>query len=196
MSKSIAGHTTPPDRAPSARRNWAWGDRRWLQRDERGATLLEFTIVLVPFFVLLFGIFEVAFVFWASYELENATDDAARMIRTGQVQTGKLDETAFKQQLCSHVSVLVNCTSKLRIDVQSCDSFAALSPPSAFNSDGTLKSGLSFAPGAPNQVVLVTAFYEWPLMNVIAGISLSNMASGNRLLRASSAFRNEPFPEE
>lgn len=195
MSEPIADQAQPTA-MPSAQRRRSWGLIRRLRHDERGATFLEFTIVLLPFFVLLFGIFEVAFVFWASYELENATDDAARMIRTGQVQTGKFDETAFRQQLCSHVSVLVNCTSKLRVDVQSYDSFAALSPPSAFNSDGTLKSSLSFAPGAPNQVVLVTAFYEWPLINVISGMSLSNMASGNRLLRASSAFRNEPFQED
>lgn len=182
--------------APASQRGGLWRLCRRLRRDERGATFLEFTIVLIPFFILLFGIFEVAFMFWASYELENATGDAARLIRTGQVQTGKLDETAFKTQLCSHVAVLVNCTSKVRIDVQSYDSFAALSPPSPLNTDGTLKDSLTYQPGGAKQVVLVTAFYEWPLLNMISSMSLSNMASGNRLLRASAVFRNEPFPEE
>jgi Flp pilus assembly protein TadG len=169
---------------------------RTMRRSERGVTLVEFTMVALPFFILLFGIFEVGFVFWGTYELENATEDAARLIRTGQVHAGGIDEAGFKTRICSRVSLLANCASKLRVDVQSYDSFAGLTPPSPFDANGGLKqNGFSYAPGGARQVVLVTSFYEWPLLNIISSMSLSNMASGNRLLRAAAVFRNEPFPQ-
>ncbi len=169
---------------------------RGVRRSERGATLIEFAMVVLPFFILLFGIFEVGFVFWGTYELENATEDAARLIRTGRVQSGGIDESGFKTEICNRVSLLANCTTKLRIDVQNFDNFASLTPPSPLDGAGNLKeSGFTYAPGGAERTVLVTSFYEWPLINIISGVSLSNMASGNRLLRATVAFRNEPFPE-
>ncbi|MEJ2118172.1 MAG: pilus assembly protein [Alphaproteobacteria bacterium] len=157
--------------------------------------MLEFAIGMVPFFYLVFGIFEVGLLFWSTYELENATKDAARMIRVGQVYKDRLDETAFKAQLCARAPILSDCTTKLRVDVQNYDSFSQLSPPSPLDSDGNLNNDFTYAPGGPQRVVLVTAFYEWPLLNIMSGASLSNMANGHRLLRATVAFRSEPFPE-
>jgi Flp pilus assembly protein TadG len=169
------------------------GIRLW--RSERCASLVEFAFIMVPFFMLIFGIFEVGFVFWGIYDLENATEDAARQIRTGQVYAGGVDVDGFKSRLCNRVTVLGNCTTKIRIDVQSYDSFSQLSSPTPLDGDGNLQNNFTYSPGGPGQVVLVSAFYEWPLINAMTGVSLSNMANGNRLLRASVAFRNEPFPE-
>lgn len=165
------------------------------RRCERGAVFIEFALIMIPFFILLFGIFEVGIMFWASYELENATADTARLIRTGQVYSGSIDETAFKQKVCERVALLFNCASKLRVNVESYDSFADMAPPDPLESDGSLKTNMTYSPCQPKQVVLLTTFYEWPLLNMISSKSLSNMASNNRLLRSSAAFRCEPFPE-
>jgi Flp pilus assembly protein TadG len=179
---------------------WAAQGRPWrvlrlLRSQQRGAIMVEFALVMIPFFILLFGILEVGLVFWGGFELENATDDAARMVRTGQAQSGNFDETRLKQEICNRVSLLVNCTSKLRLDVQSFNDFSQMTPPSPLDGEGNLKQSFAYSLGAPQQVVLFTAFYEWPLLNFMSTMSLSNMASGNRLLQSSAAFRNEPFPE-
>ena len=178
-------------KGPKARKRF--GIRLW--RSERGASLIEFAFIMVPFFMLIFGIFEVGFVFWGIYDLENATEDAARHIRTGQIYSGGVDVDGFKTRLCNRVTVLGNCTTKIRIDVQSYDSFSQLNAPTPLDGDGNLQNNFTYSPGGPGQVVLVSAFYEWPLINAMTGVSLSNMANGNRLLRASVAFRNEPLPE-
>jgi len=151
---------------------------------------------MIPFFVILFGIFEVGFVFWGTYELENATEDAARQIRTGQIK-GDGGAAAFKTQVCSRVVILSRCNEDLRLDVRSFNSFADIqnSPAEPLDNDGKLKDNFSFSPGGPRSIVLVSTFYRWPLINAISSFSLSNMAGGDRLLRASAAFRNEPFPE-
>ena len=166
-----------------------------ITRDARGATMVEFALVMLPFFILLFGIIEVGLVFWGGLELENATDDATRMVRTGRAQAGNFSADQMKQEICNRVSILANCTAKLKLDMQSFDKFGQMTPPEALGGDGKLKDNFSFSLGGPRQVVLMTSFYEWPLLNFVSSMSLGNMASGNRLLRASAAFRNEPFPE-
>src|SRR3974377_1075748 len=65
------------------------GHSRWpyrLIKAERGATMVEFALVVLPFLLLLLGAFDIGFYYWGSEELENATVYGARLVRTGQVQ--------------------------------------------------------------------------------------------------------------
>lgn len=164
------------------------GGRGWLgrlRRDERGATLVEFSLVAAPFFILLLGTFEIGFVYWANQELENAAGHGARLVRTGQVQTGGVSQEQLKAEMCSRTAVLVGCATRLRIDVRSAKAFSEITPPSPLDGSGGLKGDADFtyAPGAGNDFVLVSAFYDWkPLLK-----------SSDYILRASSVSRNEPF---
>ncbi|WP_170937141.1 MULTISPECIES: TadE/TadG family type IV pilus assembly protein [Rhodomicrobium] len=166
-------------------------------RGERGAVMVEFALIAVPFLLMLFGTIEVGLVFWGNYELENATEQAAREIRTGQVAAANMRRGAFKALVCSRVSLLAQCEARLKVDVRSFTSFAemqrAVVEPST-DSDGELLNDGPWGPGGPRSLVLVTTFYEWPLITPMTAASLSNMGSGNRLLRASAAFQNEPWP--
>lgn len=166
-----------------------------LARDDSGATIVEFALVAVPFFLLIFGILEVGIVFWATFELENATEEAGRLIRTGQVFDQSISESGLKTRVCDRTTILFDCETKLRLDVQSTQDFGAMTPPTALDGDGNLKDDFTYNPGGSNDVVLITTFYEWPLINLISEAGFGNMGSGNRLLRASSVFRSEPFPE-
>lgn len=168
---------------------------RRLRRDRRGATMVEFALLMTPFFFLLFGLFEVGLVTWGGLELDNATADTARLVRTGQAQAGGFDETRLRQELCARVALLRDCTARLRLDVRSFPSFASMTPAQPLGPDGHLRASFAFQPGGPEAIVLMSAFYEWPLMGLVSNLSLGNMAGGNRLLQASTAFRNEPFPE-
>lgn len=73
-------------------------------RAERGATALEFAIIGTPFLILFFAVIELGLVFMVSITLQNATDAAARKIRTGQFQTGGATSKAdFKTQVCYYM---------------------------------------------------------------------------------------------
>lgn len=167
---------------------------RRFRGDERGATMLEFAIIAVPFFGLMFGIIEVAIVAWGTYELENATQDAARLIRTGQ----QSDKDKIKEEICERTLLLGNCAEKLKLSAVSCRGCSMVLPPNPL-SEGKLNESVfeadKFSPGGARDVVLVSAFYEWQLVNFITAYSIGNMGNGNRLLQASAVFRNEPFPE-
>lgn len=192
MSEKQTSH-----RDEGARPKWSKRCGSLGPRGESGAALIEFAIVAIPFLMLLFAAVEVGFVFWGMYDLESATEDAARQIRTGQVQAEAMDEDSFKAVLCGKVTLLSQCNTKLRLDVRSFTQFGEIGGnlPSPLNEIGELKDILDWQPGGAGAIVLVSAFYEWPLLNIVSSVSLSNMPSGGRLLRASTAFRNENWPE-
>jgi len=157
--------------------------------------MVEFALVAVPLFLLIFGILEVGIVLWATFELENATEDAGRLIRTGQVYSQDLSESQLKTRVCDRTTVLFDCESKLRLDVRSGQNFAGLTMPSPLDNENNLKDDFTYTPGGSNDVVVITTFYEWPLINLISEAGFGNLGNGNRLLRASSVFRSEPYPE-
>jgi Flp pilus assembly protein TadG len=159
---------------------------------ERGAAYVEFVIVAIPLFMLIFGIIEVGLIFWAAYELENATMAAARYIRTGQAQGWSL--STFQTNLCNNVVILTNCNTAVMIDVRSAGTLSGIHAPKPINADGSLNTSFLFEQGGPGVYVLVTAFYEWQLINPLVSSLLANLGDGNTLLRASAAFKNEPFP--
>lgn len=163
------------------------------RRGERGATLVEFALVAVPFFLLVFGILELGFIFWGTYELENATEEAGRQIRTGQAQS--TSQSDFVNLVCSRVTLLSQCSSKLQVDVRTFSSFSEIddNAPVPLDGDQELLNSFNFNQGGPRSIVLVSTFYQWPLFTGITSLSLSNMADGDRLLRASAAFRNEAW---
>jgi Flp pilus assembly protein TadG len=168
---------------------------RRLRAERRGAAMVEFALLMLPFFILLFGIFEVGLVTWGGLELDNATSDAARLIRTGQAQSGNYDANRLKQEVCTRVSLLFDCNTKLRLDVHTFANFGSMAAPQPLNAQGNMQDNFYFKLGAAGEIVLMSTYYEWPLLNIVSSMSLGNMASGNRLLQASAAFQNEPFPE-
>jgi Flp pilus assembly protein TadG len=147
--------------------------------------MVEFALIALPFFTLLFATFEIGFIYWANQELENAASQGARLVRTGKVQAGGLTQAQLKTAICGQTAVLVGCTTRLRLDVRSAKAFSGITPPEPLDSNGVLKddAAFSFAPGAASDFVLVSAFYNWkPLLK-----------PSDYILRASTAAQNEPF---
>lgn len=179
------------------RRAFAWRPAlRRFGRTEDGATALEFGLVAVPFFALLFALIEVGLVFFANFTLENAVESAARLIRTGQAQTQGFDEEKFKEAVCGKIVALFNCANGLKIDVRKFDEFASITLPAPLDDDGKLKDNFTYQMGGGEDIVVVRAFYEWDLVAKFPGTGLGNMGNGNRLLAATAAFRNEPYENE
>ena len=63
-------------------------------RDTRGVYAIEFGMLALPFFGLIFAIVEVSYVSFNSEQLQAAVDKAARQILTGQAQTKNYTTTA------------------------------------------------------------------------------------------------------
>ncbi len=162
-------------------------------RDRKGASFVEFAIIAIPLFLLFFGIIELGLVFWATYELENATADAARLVKTGQAQG--MDVSALKNQICSEVVILSNCTSKVQLSIQAFGGFGAMQAPNPLDQNGNLITTLNGDPSqiGPSQDVLMISYYEWPLVSPLMSAALGNLGDGNFLIQSAAVFRSEPF---
>ncbi len=163
-----------------------------LRKDRSGTSAIEFGIVAAPFFALLLALIEVSLVFFAGFTLENAVDQAGRLIRTGQAQQQGFSQEQFKTSVCDNVYGLFNCASGLKVEVQRFDDFNGISLSDPVDGSGNLRDDFTYDPGNGGDVVIVRVFYEWDLVAKFPG-GLGNMESGNRLLVAATTFRNEPF---
>ena len=162
--------------------------------DNRGIAAVEFALIATPFFFLIFGLLEVCVLFIMSSILEHGINEAARGIRTGQMQQNGFGQVAFKSAVCAELFDLLDCDSKLRFDVKTFSSFQATQANTPIDKDGNLDdSNFDFQPGDANEIVVVRVFYEWELVTPILSAPLSNMSNNRRLLQSTVAFRNEPF---
>jgi Flp pilus assembly protein TadG len=166
-------------------------------RAERGVTAVEFALVSLPLLVMVFGLLELALVFMVGTTLDNATESAARMIRTGEFQTSAANtKTDFKALVCARMTWLTpKCATNLWLDVQTFSNFNGLANPPAVTASAFNPNGLCFAAGAPTDIVLVRAYFQWDLFTPLLNAALENMGggSGKRLISSATAFRNEPF---
>lgn len=177
-----------------------FGLLRYFKKDKSGVTAVEFAMIGFPFFALIFAILEVGFVFFGANALENAVDQTARLIRTGQAQTASMTKTQFKQNVCSSINVLFNCESKLKVELRSFPSFQDVANymdntnNDPTDANGDLRDDFVFEANTDaEEIVLLRTYLEWDITLSIPGTGLSNMQNGSRLLSTVTSFKNEPF---
>jgi len=166
---------------------------RRFRRNRRGSAAVEFALVAPVFFALLFAIIETAIVFFAGQVLETVTQDSARMIMTGQAQTGGYSQSQFKDYVCGRINVLFDCVNGIYVDVQSYPAFTNVSISDPIDGAKNFVPTMQYSPGGPGDIVVVRLFYQWPLFVTGLGYDISNLSGSKRLLAATAAFRNEPY---
>jgi Flp pilus assembly protein TadG len=166
------------------------------RRDQSGAVAVEFGIVALPFFTMIFAIMQIALLYFSDQLLETAVADAARMIRTGQAAKLGWNVSSFNTQVCSELYSLLDCT-KLQTYVTTSPSFGAITlTPPVNTTTGAFTGSPSYASAANtgSQIVVVSTYYEYPTLFAALGLSIADQPNSTRLLGAVAAFRNEPFP--
>jgi Flp pilus assembly protein TadG len=166
---------------------------RRFRRNRRGSAAVEFALVAPVFFALLFAIIETAIVFFAGQVLETVTQDSARMIMTGQAQTGGYSQSDFKTYVCGKIIVLFDCVNGISIDVQNYSAFSSVTISNPIDAGKNFVPPNNYSPGGPGDIVVVRLFYQWPLIVTGLGYNISNLTGSKRLLTATAAFRNEPY---
>ena len=110
-----------------------------------GAAGLEFAFVVMPFMAVLFWTLNAALVFFAQQALQTATEQAARLVMTGQAQTSGLSVGQFQQAVCAGAP-LFNCAN-LYVNIQTAASFSSATVTSP-NQSGTFNgAGMSYSLG-------------------------------------------------
>lgn len=166
-------------------------------RDRRGSTAIEFTILAIPFSLLVFAILESCISFAGQEVMSNVTDDIARQLRTGQIKP-PLSETQLKDMICDRLEIMVadGCPGLL-VDLQKYDTFAlAAAVRIKLTPDRDIDTtGFAVTPGPSMSKNMLRVFYKWPVMTDFMRKSMSNLKDGKTLHFATVTWQNEPFDD-
>lgn len=180
---------------PSARGGGRRPRLRAFWKDERGATVVEFSLLSVPLLGLILASLQLSMIFFAGQMLQSAATNAGRELMTGEAQNAGMTSGQFGQLVCSSASTFFDC-SRMMVDVESAGTFSSVStttPTLTYDSNGKVTNQWSWSPGGPGDVVVVKVLYNWPVFGPSV-LGLSNQPSGDHLLIAVAVFKNEPFP--
>jgi Flp pilus assembly pilin Flp len=170
--------------------------QRDLLADQNGVTAIEFGLLGLPFFAIIAAIVQTSVIFLASQVLESAVQDVSREIRTGAVQQTAMTIDQFRTRVCDKLfGLFPDCD--LHIRVVSNTRFQSLSVVVPVDPDCLAPCPWSepqvFTPGGGGDVVLVQAFFRYPVVIPLGIVGMANLGDGRRLLGSATVFKNEPF---
>lgn len=174
-------------------------------RSRDGAAAIEFAILAIPFFLLVFAIIETFVAYAGEQLLENAVDTMSRKIRTGQITAANTSSDQFRTDFCNEVSIMLSCSDqKLYLDVEHYATFADMPtgvPRQGSSAYGELDTGgFKYDPGPAGSYNMVRAYYKWPIIVDLVRPYISNVrpegdgVSSYFLMVATTAFANENYP--
>jgi Flp pilus assembly pilin Flp len=186
-----------------------------IRRNEDGTTAVEFALIALPFFMMLFGILSVCQLYFWVFTSENAVWTASRDMRTGAFQTGATGspyapyytagtltdpaglKVEFRKQICKQTVNANDCNARSVVLVQANNTFASITPPDCKNGSNGLKSETdamaAFNAGAQSSIVMVTLCYAWSFGGKLPFFPLGQLSDGSFLIQASAVFETEPY---
>lgn len=181
-------------------------------KNEDGTTAIEFAILGLPFLALLFGIIELAIVFFVSSTAQHALETSAREIRTGEYQLNSGTVATLETSICGHMGnntsdAITQCTDKLTIDgvTSPTGSFSDITLPASAlcsGSDAEIEQCMNENPTVADsdvicttggQIMVVRLQYHHSLSVPFGLTRLANTGNNTRVISHTTAFRNEPF---
>ncbi len=199
-------------RAPGTRRG---GRLSSLFRSRDGAAAIEFAILAIPYFIIVFAIIETFVAFAAEQLVGNAVDTMGRKLRTGAITVNHssstdMDRTQFRQAFCNEISILIRCSAsevatpnKLWIDLRSFSSFqtmTTMAPGVPLTATGDLNTlAMAYAPGGANTTNMLRAYYKWSVITDLVRPYVTNIrpTGGTQayyLIVQGTVFQTEDYP--
>lgn len=175
--------------------------RRSCARDEGGATIVEFAILLPVFISFVLGIIDICAYFFVAGQLQYAVEQASRSIRVGK--TTVIGDTstqgdAFRALVCDNISayLVTNCTTSLQVDVRSFDSFDTVTLPATqdVNGNGVIDpSEVTYCAGEPSTAVVARTFFNYSTIVPGLAVLFAAVVPGTVTIEATTTFRTEPY---
>ncbi|MBV9330436.1 MAG: pilus assembly protein [Alphaproteobacteria bacterium] len=161
-------------------------------RANEAVAAVEFALIAPPFLALLLAILQVGLVFVAQQVLQTATSQAARLIMTGQAQNSNMTAAQFQQNVCNYATGLFNCAG-IYVNVQTFATFGGVSMTNPVSNGNFNAGAMQYSTGGSGDIVVVQAFYQWPVYLAPLNFNLSNVGGSYDLIVGTAAFRTEPY---
>ncbi|MFZ5617571.1 MAG: TadE/TadG family type IV pilus assembly protein [Pseudomonadota bacterium] len=163
----------------------------------RGSSAVEFALIAPLFLALTFSVIESGYFFFIDSAVNAANAKAARLIRTGQAQTGAISRDAFFDEICDVVQLFGDCAERLTVDVARFSTFAELAAdvaaPVCRDADPDAVDAIPYETGAARDIVRVRVCYLHKSFNPGFGLNLERAKGGAVKIFSTTIFRNEPY---
>ncbi|WJH41905.1 pilus assembly protein [Aliirhizobium terrae] len=187
---------------------------RRLFRSKDGAAAIEFALLAIPYFLIVFAIIETFVAYTAEQLVANAVDTMGRKLRTGNITyahgNSSTDKSAaeFRTAFCGEISILIQCgtaeittPNKLWIDVKSYSNFSDMPATVPIKANGDLDTtSLAYSPGGPNTKNMLRVYYKWEIITDLLRPYITNIKPTDSsrpnyfLIVETSVFKNEEYP--
>ncbi len=156
-----------------------------------GSTAVEFALVSVPFLLVFMAILDIGCYMAKIAVLQNAVEDAARLVKTGQVNSGS--RSVFIDKISQNTFGLVD-VDMLSVYVDPFNTFSQIpsSLPVPFDQNGK-PINQKFLTGEGNQVVVVQVASWYHFITPMLQEIMNSGQTGLSAFASVMVFRNEPF---
>lgn len=188
---------------------------RKIRKSESGSTAIEFGILAIPFFMIIFATIETLLAFAGNQLLQNAVDTVSRKLRTGEItfNMGRpatdMNEIEFKAEFCKEISIMLSCDQlpsggeKLLVDLQTVTNYASIDTdiPTVSNAKFSQlnTAGFGYNPGGSGTINVLRVYYKWGIILDLIRPHITNVrpedgSTSYFLMVATTAFKNEGYP--
>ncbi len=165
---------------------------RKLSRDTHGVAAIEFALVALPVFTILFGTLEFGMMTFETSIVEGATREAARKVRTGAAQISADPTGTFKQAFCANLFGAYDCTT-FSFDVRNFSDFTTIVLPAPqFDQNGNVTNTV-FQPGGAGTVTTVRVIHQHVFATPLIGTLMGGGANNSIPLTSTAVFKTEPY---
>ena len=157
-----------------------------MRMNNKGQALVEFSLMALLLFILLFAIADIGMMFYVNLTMQNAVREGTRYAVTGQSNLGTDRMSALIQKIKDSSNGLYDKNLHNPKDPE----IKVITPSNvtfANYTSGVVQTG---NPGQPNDVIMVSLTYTWPL---ITPVLKPFFKAGQYTFTVESTMKNEPF---
>lgn len=195
-TQSIPGSDNKPAHKSSSRHPLRGISGRDFPGSASGAAAVEFALIALPFFALLFASLEIGLFYFFSSQLQMAAELASRELMTGSFASGTTVQKFIDDKLCQSGGLLkglLDC-SKLRVDIGSPDTWSKADVSNNYSGfNNNLQATIN--PPAPGRIGILRIGYPLPEFAGLIGAGDTGIVTLNgervRMIMGIAAFRVE-----
>lgn len=181
--------------------------RRAFARDRRGVALVEFAMIVLPFFAIMLAILQYGLAFFGMVMLDYAARQSGRELMLGNVQAAGMNATTFRTNVfcprlalfmrCDNVVVSVRPVAQVWTSARTTGVYAYLtSDYKSLVAPAASNAAAQYCPGAPTTTMMIDATYRMPVFFPMLARDVGFRLIGSNtslLLRSTSMVTAEEY---
>lgn len=154
--------------------------------NKKGQTTVEFAMVALLLFTLLFALIDLALMFWVNLTMQSAVREGARYAITGQAGEGGDRRAAMIGKIKEAAGDLYDKNMHSPKD----PSVSVLTPASTKDLFSNYTGSPVADTGGQDEIIIVSLTYSWPLLTPVLSPLFSD---GNYTFTVRATMKNEPW---